>query len=168
MTRRPAAMCVMLALLVAACGDATTSGDAVSATGTSPSPIEPTTAFATPDAVQQTPSAGPAVDPDPSTEGETLQFDQKELALPATGTLGVENLEGGCIYLEVDGQKYELLAGPDAALAMDAGNGVVADAEGNVIAQAGDTITVEGALDPGIATFCQIGPVLMATSVAAA
>jgi hypothetical protein len=88
--------------------------------------------------------------------------------MPATGTLGVEDLEGGCIYVEVDGQKYELLAGPDAALAMDAGNGVVADAQGNVIARAGDTITVQGALDPGISTFCQIGPVLMATSVTAA
>lgn len=88
-----------------------------------------------------------------------------ELQLPTTGTLETVDVESGCLVLIVDGVQYELQAAPDAELAVDAANGLVVDAEGNELATAGDDVTVDGALDPGIATFCQVGPVLFVTEV---
>lgn len=153
---------VLVALALAACGDAASTGDNVSAADPTAAPEPTATTVMT---------SEPAPPSDLPTERQPLDFDeeskQDELSLPATGTLGVEDLEGGCVYVEIDGERYELLAGPDSGLAMDAGNGVVADAQGEVLARAGDQITVDGALDPGMATFCQIGPVLMATTVEA-
>jgi hypothetical protein len=87
------------------------------------------------------------------------------LALPATGVLDVVEVEGGCTVLDVDGTTYLLTAAPEADLAIDPANGVVATAAGEVIAERGDRITVDGSVDPGIITFCQVGPVLIATSV---
>ncbi|MEE8601801.1 hypothetical protein [Euzebya tangerina] len=86
---------------------------------------------------------------------------------PLTGTLELVEVEGGCLVLDVDGEQYEVLADPSSELAVDARNGVVADASGSEIASAGDEVTVEGAIDPGMATFCQVGTPLFVTAMTA-
>lgn len=89
------------------------------------------------------------------------------LSLPATGVLGVADVEGGCTYVEIEDERYQLMAGPDADVVVDPANGVVASTDGEVIAGPGDTVIVDGQVDPGMMTFCQIGPVLVASGVEA-
>ncbi|WP_370323753.1 hypothetical protein [Euzebya sp.] len=159
-SRRLAALCLAVlcsAALLTACADADGGGaDQVTETpsgGAIPSTPPPA---ATPSEVR---SPGPS-----ASEGLEVAGD---VSFPVTGELGLAEVEGGCAYIEVDGQRYELIADPDADLAVDGGNAVVASGDGEVIARAGDQITVDGSIDDGIATFCQIGPVIVASEVTA-
>ena len=121
-----------------------------------------------------------SADADADTEEQAQQVDAEgtdspvgdsaaqPLPEPLTGTLGLENVEGGCAFLEASGQRYELIAGPDATIVLDEGSGAITDGEGgDVIAEVGDTITVDGAIDPGTASFCQSGQVLLVESITA-
>ena len=80
-----------------------------------------------------------------------------------TGTLGGDQeLEGGCTWLDADGQRWQVqypagwqltwdpltLSGPDGQTAGE-----------------GETVTVTGAEQPDVMTTCQVGPVWAATSV---
>ena len=87
---------------------------------------------------------------------------------PLTGTLELVGVEGGCLVLRVGDTQYEVLADPGAELAVDTANGVVADASGTELAAVGDEVTVEGSIDTGVATFCQVGPPLFVTAVSPA
>lgn len=91
----------------------------------------------------------------------------ESLPNPVTGTLDRVDVEGGCTVLVVDGASYELVAAPGASVAIDPANGVVASTDGDVIAEVGDTITVTGEIDPGLMSFCQVGPILAAEDITA-
>ena len=81
-----------------------------------------------------------------------------------TGTLGADTVEGGCTYLEVeDGTRYQVVypSGWKVTLSPLA----LLDPAGEVVAEAGDTITVRGSIAQDMASICQIGPIFRATEV---
>ncbi|MGI9019075.1 MAG: hypothetical protein ACR2HR_18565 [Euzebya sp.] len=157
MARHPLPVAVALVMILAGCAASDTAV-------TDPGSADPTTSSSS-TASRPSAAASSAAAPSPL-ERDDAAFNGS-VQLPATGVLGVEDIEGGCVFVEVDGRRYELIASPDADLAIDPGNVVVADSQGTVIARAGDTITVDGQIDPGVVTFCQIGPVLVATDIQA-
>lgn len=151
------------ALLLGACADADPVGGAVG-TGAGATAAPATTA---PDG---DPAADEATEDAPAGDQATEDVaGGSGAALPdaVTGTLGREDVEGGCISLTVDGTVYELVAAPGAAVVIDGGNGVIATTDGAVVASVGDEVTVSGAVDEGLMTFCQIGPVLAVGEVTA-
>lgn len=82
------------------------------------------------------------------------------------GTLGGSDIEGGCVWLDAeDGTRYELVPAPDAEIRIDSGNLLVVDPAGDVVAEVGDEVVVEGQTDPGLMTFCQVGEPLVVTDV---
>ncbi len=147
---------MVVALLLSACASA---DDAASVEDPVEGTVEPTDA-----------TPGDST-PTPTDDADGMERPEPDMTadvrLPATGTLGLSEVEGGCVFVEIDGDRYELLADTGADVAVDPANGVIADAAGEVIARAGEEITVDGTVDPGIVTFCQIGPVLVADSITA-
>ena len=82
-----------------------------------------------------------------------------------TGVLRSDAIEGGCAYLQTaGGDKYEVIP-PDGWQLQKAPAAVVAP-DGQVVARAGDVITVRGhAAD--MMSICQIGPIIQATEIVA-
>ena len=100
-----------------------------------------------------TPSAAVSTDPTPSADRTTI-----------TGTLRVDEVEGGCAYLATaDGTRYEvrypegweIKTSPLRLLAPD----------GEVVAGSGDQITVQGRTAREGRSICQIGAIFEAESV---
>lgn len=118
---------------------------------------------------EATSAAAEPSDESVNTESDDGAADELDAALdptfPLTGTLEVMGVEGGCLVLTVGDTQYEILADPSAELAVDTANGVVVDAGGEELARAGDEVTVDGAVDTGVSTFCQVGPPLFVTAV---
>ena len=80
------------------------------------------------------------------------------------GRLGADAVEGGCAYLEADdGTRYEVVypMGWQVRLSPLA----LIDPAGEVVAEAGDTITVRGGIADDMASVCQIGPIFRAAEV---
>ena len=97
------------------------------------------------------PAAAPATDA-PTDPAKT--DDPSELAL--VGPFGADaELEGGCAWIEVDGERFELML-PDG-YSVDYETLTLTGPDG-VIAEAGDQIRVTGAEAADMASFCQIGP----------
>lgn len=68
------------------------------------------------------------------------------------GVLGSDAVEGGCLYvLTTDGTKYELVFPGGSALPP----GVAP----------GDAVSVTGELARGMASICQVGPILLVAEV---
>lgn len=81
-----------------------------------------------------------------------------------TGTLGGDpQLEGGCVWVQTDEERYEVLW-PEGWQA-DADPVQLRDPDGEVVAREGDELTVTGALARDVVTVCQIGPVFEASDV---
>jgi len=88
------------------------------------------------------------------------QVDGHEL----TGTLGFDEIEGGCAFLQAqDGTRYEVLY-PDGWELQRSPLQLVSP-DGEVVARAGDEITVRGMEATDMSSICQIGPILRATEV---
>lgn len=82
------------------------------------------------------------------------------------GTIGGdETLEGGCLWLEVDGERYELSPAGGAGVQVDTTRLRLLDDAGEVIARAGDEVRVTGEVAEDLMSFCQIGPILQVTAV---
>ena len=82
-----------------------------------------------------------------------------------TGVLRSDAIEGGCAYLlAADGQKYEIIP-PDGWQLQKAPAAVVSPS-GEVVAKAGDVITVHGD-EADMMSICQIGPIIQATDIVA-
>lgn len=79
------------------------------------------------------------------------------------GTLGFEDIEGGCPYLAVNGVRYQVQY-PDG-YRIDPANGDLIGPDEAVIASLGDGVEVRGAPLNDVGTICQIGPVFGATEV---
>jgi hypothetical protein len=97
----------------------------------------------------------PAVGNDASDEdGETT----------ITGALGGNaQLEGGCVWVETDDGRYEVLW-PQGWQA-DADPVELRNPDGDVIAREGDEVRVTGAEATDVATTCQVGTVFEAKAV---
>lgn len=103
----------------------------------------------------------------PSTGDEfTLPSDSKSIApggRSVTGTLGFDDIEGGCAYIEAaDGTRYEVIY--PAGWTLDQGGAQLRGPDGQV-ANAGEPVTVRGSLATDRSSTCQIGPIFAATSV---
>lgn len=80
-----------------------------------------------------------------------------------TGTLGGSaQLEGGCVWIDTGSGRYEVAwpAGYSAET-----NPVRLLRDGEVVAQAGDRLSLSGAVDAEAMTVCQVGPLFKATAV---
>jgi hypothetical protein len=81
-----------------------------------------------------------------------------------TGTLGSDAIEGGCTYLQTaDGQRLEVIY-PDGWNVQRAPLALV-DPGGQVVARAGDEVTIRGDEAQDMVSICQIGPIVRATEV---
>lgn len=82
-----------------------------------------------------------------------------------TGTLGFDDIEGGCAYLESNGTRYEVIY-PDGWQLQRSPLQLISP-EGDVVAGPGDQVTVRGEEAGDMASICQIGPIFRATEVVA-
>lgn len=82
-----------------------------------------------------------------------------------TGTFGGDaELEGGCVWLDGDdGTRYEVQWPEGYEPAFDPVSLIGPD--GEVVAEAGDELTVRGSADPDMMSFCQVGTMFSATDV---
>lgn len=111
----------------------------------------------TPKEAEPTPSAEQRT-PKPSS---TSQVDGIELR----GTLGLEDIEGGCPYLRAaDGTRYEVIY-PDG-WELRPGPVERVSPDGEVVARSGDEVAVRGREATDMASICQIGPIFVADEVA--
>ena len=80
-----------------------------------------------------------------------------------TGVLRSDTIEGGCVYLlAADGQKYEII--PPDGWDLQKAPAAVVSPNGQVVAKAGDVITVHGN-EADMMSICQIGPIIQATDI---
>lgn len=115
----------------------------------------------TPDVTAPAETASPTPQETIEVTPETPPGDREEL----TGTLGMDSIEGGCAYLEVEnGTRYEIMW-PEG-WSVD-GGGTLFNPEGQAVAGPGDEVTVRGAQADGFASICQIGPIFAASEVSA-
>ncbi len=84
---------------------------------------------------------------------------------PFTGTLGGNaQLEGGCAWLETESEGRVEPRWPDGyRVAFDPVR--LLGPDGEVVAEEGEEIEVEGSIDRDLMTICQVGPVLRVTQV---
>ena len=116
-------------------------------------------------------------DPQPSsfTDDEFTVPSQSELANSArakpspaggnvvSGTLGFDDLEGGCAFIETeDGTRYEVIY--PVGWTLDRASGELRSDDG-AVAMPGDAVTVRGAVATDRSSICQIGPIFVATEV---
>jgi hypothetical protein len=80
-----------------------------------------------------------------------------------TGTLGFDDIEGGCAYLESNGTRYQVIY-PDGWQLHRSPLQLISPA-GDVVAGPGDPVTVRGDEAGDMASICQIGPIFRATEV---
>jgi hypothetical protein len=81
-----------------------------------------------------------------------------------TGKLGADAIEGGCAYLQTEaGKRYEVIY--PKGWNLDKGSARLTNPQGEIVARAGDTVTVRGEIATDMASICQIGPIFRATEV---
>ena len=81
-----------------------------------------------------------------------------------TGILDIAEVEGGCPHLRAeDGTRYEILW--PTGWELDRATLELTNPEGEVVARAGDTVTVFGRPAEDVASICMIGPIFGATEV---
>ena len=104
--------------------------------------------------------------PQPETE-DTGPTAEPTGAGTLVGTLGGDpGLEGGCAWVRrSDGTRYEVQYPAGYEVTFDPLELVGPD--GQVVAVEGDELTLTGAVDPGMMSFCQIGEIFVATAVEA-
>jgi hypothetical protein len=129
---------VASALLIAACAGSP-------AASTAPSANQPVSA----------PSLRPA---------GTLAVEPSAATADYTGILSMDAIEGGCAYLQgATGTKYQVLY-PDGWQLNTSPLELLAP-DGSVHSKGGDTVSIKGSEAGGMASICQIGPIIQATEV---
>jgi hypothetical protein len=143
--RHAAVLALLLCLALAACGSDESAAPSASDLA-SPVPVPVPVPSAEPSGLAD-------LAPDEALTGEQL-----------TGVLGGDAaLEGGCTWLEVGGERYEVIYPEGYAATADPPQ--LTGPAGEVLAEAGDELTVTGTGDPDMATICQVGPVFAAETV---
>jgi hypothetical protein len=80
-----------------------------------------------------------------------------------SGTLGFDDIEGGCAFVQAaDGTRYEVIYPEGWTLDRAAGE---LRADDGRVAPAGDVITIRGTIATDRSSICQIGPIFVATEV---
>jgi hypothetical protein len=110
------------------------------------------------DPSEPSPSYRPKVTP-------TLHIDRGPGKLMTfTGVLGSDPIEGGCPYLQTEkGDRYEVIYPPGWEI--DRSTAELTNPQGEVVARAGDTITVRGEVAADMASYCQIGRIVRVDEV---
>jgi hypothetical protein len=86
------------------------------------------------------------------------------IAADFSGILSMDEIEGGCAYLQAaDGRKLQVIY-PDGWELRKSPLELIAP-DGSVHSMGGDRVSVNGSVANDIATICQIGPVIRATEV---
>jgi hypothetical protein len=135
---------LLLVVVLAAC-TAQESGEPTADTTRAPTPD---------DSVAPSPRPTRSVDASP-TGGDTATL---------RGTLGVEDVEGGCAYVrDDDGTRWEVVY--PAGWRIRVNPLELSDPDGEVVARASATITVRGREARDSASICQVGPIFEATEV---
>jgi hypothetical protein len=81
-----------------------------------------------------------------------------------SGILSMDDIEGGCAYLQAaDGRKLEVIY-PDGWTIKKAPLKLLAP-DGSVHSRAGDRVSIRGAEATDMASICQIGPIIKAVEV---
>jgi len=173
---------LMATLTLSACGGSaqeteltTAATDASTAAAPSEDPTEDPTPDAPSDASSEEAPAAPSEEPTadaatPDDEGSESVLDSVGGA-PArvqegelTGVLGGdEALEGGCAWIDGPDGRYEVQY-PEG-YTVEYGPVRLLGPDGEVVAEAGDTLTVTGALAEGMMSICQVGQLWTAESV---
>jgi hypothetical protein len=79
------------------------------------------------------------------------------------GTLGFDDIEGGCWYVQAeDGTRYEVVY-PDG-WSLDRTGGALRGPAGEIVGL-GESLTVHGSVASDRSSICQIGPIFVATEV---
>ena len=169
----------LLMTFVAACGgsdddvtleepteDATESGDEDSEDESDEA--EETDATEEPEEVEETEETEEAEDPeatdDPEASDGSEDAPRPGSDVELTGTFGGDPLlEGGCVWLDADdGNRYEVMWPED----MEADtNNIELMENGELVAEAGDQLTVQGQVTDEFASICQVGIMFQAESV---
>jgi hypothetical protein len=101
----------------------------------------------------------------PKLPSPTIHIDRgpgKSMTL--TGTLGTDSIEGGCAYIQTDkSTRYEVIY--PKGWNINRQTAELSNPQGEVVATAGDTITVRGEVAADVASICQIGRILRADQV---
>jgi hypothetical protein len=83
--------------------------------------------------------------------------------LEVTGTVGFDDIEGGCPYLQAaDGTRYQVMY-PEG-WQVDRASGVLTGPDGERV-ELGRQVTVRGVVLDDMMSTCQIGPIFEATEV---
>jgi len=86
------------------------------------------------------------------------------LAADYSGVLSMDDIEGGCAYLQTaDGRKLEVVY-PEGWTIRKAPLKLLAP-DGSVHSRAGDVVSIRGAEATDMASICQIGQIIRATEV---
>jgi hypothetical protein len=108
----------------------------------------------------------PVADDPPAVDGDDEDGEAVEGDMTIEGTLGGDaQLEGGCVWLDTDEGRYEVLWPEGYHAEVDPVRLVGPD--GATLAEAGDALRVEGAVSRDVMTICQVGTVFSATAVEA-
>lgn len=108
---------------------------------------------------------------DPTVAAPVNPTSQATVAAPTsassiTGTLGGDaELEGGCAWISTPTERFEVLYPPGYSVQFEPL--LLVGADGEVVAEEGDTLTIEGSRETGSASICQVGPIWRATTVVA-
>lgn len=105
-----------------------------------------------------------APDPEPAADEEDPAVTDDTDETTITGQLaGDAQLEGGCVWLEADDARYEVLW--PQGWESNADPVELRNPEGDVVAREGDTLRVTGAEATDVATTCQVGTIFQASAV---
>ena len=135
-----------LVLIVAACSAAP------GASGPASSPTNPATATTAPsqDIASQQPTSAAS--------------DKASVGTVYAGVLSIDEIEGGCVYLQSpDGQKLQVIY-PDGWSTRKAPLKLIAP-DGSVHSRGGDVVSIRGSESTEMASICQIGPIIEAIEV---
>jgi hypothetical protein len=110
---------------------------------------------------------GPTATPPAASPSESLELNSPKAPAGTeetyTGVLRSDAIEGGCAYLQTaDGQKYEVI--PPDGWQLQKAPAALVDPSGQVVARAGDVITVRGQ-EADMMSICQVGPIVQASEI---
>jgi hypothetical protein len=104
--------------------------------------------------------------PTPASQAPTPRASTPAGGEELVGTLGFDDIEGGCPFVEAgDGTRYQVKY-PDG-YSIDPSSGDLIGPDGSVMAPLGAELTLRGVVRGDLGSICQIGPIFEAFEVRA-